>query len=647
VGHALWHLVDVVRDKDERRTIVVCSQVTEGGDELLAAPEIEPRRGFVEQDDVGLVHQRSREQDPLLLAGRQRRQRPLCEPADVHAVETGEGALAIGVRVSVPPGLERGVLGGHHDVARRERRTELAGERRRRVADAAAELTDIGTTERLTEHPNDAGRRVLVHRGDPQERRLATAVRAEHEPSLVGANVQREVVEDSPAVAYEHDRVEFERGRADGHGCCVAGGKATGDARNRTATRDSLAYAMRSAVQRTLMLLATGAMLLVFAAPAVAQTDDDAAERAAQEIAAARERANQAAEDYFAAESQLELLELQQERLVLELANQIDLVAELRRAVEYVAVSRFVSSGASGIPILTDLRKPTEQLHGDVLANVVAESGATTLDDYDAALDVLDAKQLELDEAEVAVVHQQGELLRLQSDAEAEVVQLREIESQRLKDEDVRIALAAKQRQDDRQLEELQRRQAEAQRASAATPGSGATVSASSSNGTTAGNLGASGGEAGGRTGGGGAGTNPRAAGDGYLDTIICPVQGGSAYGNTWGAPRSGGRRHQGVDMLAPTGTPLQAVVSGMVTQAPNNRLGGLTVSVHGDNGNRYYYGHLSAYEGEPRRVEQGEVIGYVGDSGNAQGTPHLHFEIHPGGGVAVNPYPSVRAAGC
>jgi murein DD-endopeptidase MepM/ murein hydrolase activator NlpD len=403
---------------------------------------------------------------------------------------------------------------------------------------------------------------------------------------------------------------------------------------------------MRPAVRRNLTLLATAAMVLGSAVPASAQTDEDAAERAAEEIAAARERANQAAEDYFTAESQLELLELQQERLVLEVADNVDLVAELRRAVEHVAVNRFVSSGASGIPILTDLRRPTEQLHGDVLANVVAESGATTLDDYDAALDALDDKQLELEEAEAAVVNQQEELQRLQADAEAEVVRLREIEAQRLQDEDVRIALAAKQRAADRQLAELQRREAEARRSSAATPGSGATVSASSSSGTTAGNLGASGGEAGGRTGGGGAGTNPRASGDGYLDTIICPIQGGSAYGNSWGAPRSGGRRHQGVDMLAPIGTPLQAVVSGTVTHG-TNRFGGATVSVHGDNGNRYYYGHLSAREGEPGRVEQGQVIGYVGDTGNAAGTPHLHFEIHPGGGVAVNPYASVRAAGC
>jgi len=405
---------------------------------------------------------------------------------------------------------------------------------------------------------------------------------------------------------------------------------------------------MKSAVRRILAVAAAASALGSFTAPAWAQTDDEAAERAAREIAAARERANQAAEDFFAAESRLELLLLEQERLQIELSDLADEVDELKRAVEFVAISRFVSSGASGIPILTDLRGPTEQLHGDVLATVVAESGAITLDDYDEARARLRDKEHELEETEAALERQKVELVKLQSDAEAEVERLREVEGQRLQDEAIAAALLAQQREESRQLAELERRRAEAARVAASSGGATVVaVSAGSSDGDTTGNQGLSGGEAGGRTGGGGAGTNPRAAGAGYLDpTMICPIVGGSAYGDTWGAPRSGGRRHQGVDMLAPTGTPLQAVIGGFVSQR-NNALGGVTISLQGDNGNRYYYAHLSAYEGEGGRVETGTVIGYVGDTGNATGVPHLHFEIRPGGGVPMNPYPSVRAAGC
>lgn len=98
--------------------------------------------------------------------------------------------------------------------------------------------------------------------------------------------------------------------------------------------------------------------------------------------------------------------------------------------------------------------------------------------------------------------------------------------------------------------------------------------------------------------------------------------------------------------MLGSTGTPLVAVTSGSV-QFEQNNLGGNAVWMNGNNGYQYYYAHLSAFEGSSRSVSQGEVIGYIGDSGNARGTPHLHFEVHPGGGAAVNPTPYVRNAGC
>jgi murein DD-endopeptidase MepM/ murein hydrolase activator NlpD len=124
---------------------------------------------------------------------------------------------------------------------------------------------------------------------------------------------------------------------------------------------------------------------------------------------------------------------------------------------------------------------------------------------------------------------------------------------------------------------------------------------------------------------------------------IICPVRGAVSFVDSWHAPRHQGL-HMGVDLMAARGTPDVALVSGDV-EFRSGGLSGLGAYLHGDDGNLYYYFHLSAYEGGPRHVAQGEVIGYVGNTGDAQYTaPHTHFEIHPGGGAAVNPYPSVAA---
>lgn len=126
-----------------------------------------------------------------------------------------------------------------------------------------------------------------------------------------------------------------------------------------------------------------------------------------------------------------------------------------------------------------------------------------------------------------------------------------------------------------------------------------------------------------------------------------CPVAGAVSFSDTWGAPRSGGRRHQGVDMMAARGTPLVAIFEGTIRRISTNTLGGLTIWLRALNGDQFYYAHMDSYGdiSVGQRVPEGYVVGYIGTSGNAPDwLPHVHFEYHPGGGIAVNPYPLVRS---
>ena len=112
---------------------------------------------------------------------------------------------------------------------------------------------------------------------------------------------------------------------------------------------------------------------------------------------------------------------------------------------------------------------------------------------------------------------------------------------------------------------------------------------------------------------------------------------------NTWHAPRGTDRLHEGQDIFAPKGTPIYSATSGYVYKVGENNLGGQTVSVIGDGGRVYYYAHLDSYApgievGDP--VTRQSLLGYVGTTGNAQGTPpHLHFGVYTSGG-AINPLP-------
>jgi murein DD-endopeptidase MepM/ murein hydrolase activator NlpD len=126
--------------------------------------------------------------------------------------------------------------------------------------------------------------------------------------------------------------------------------------------------------------------------------------------------------------------------------------------------------------------------------------------------------------------------------------------------------------------------------------------------------------------------------------SLPVPVQGiePSQLADTWGAARSEGRRHEGIDIFALRGTPVVASTHGVVVRKGLNRLGGRVVGVIGPAGWYHYYAHLDAWSviGLGDWVEPGTVLGYVGDSGNAKGTPtHLHYGVYVQG-EATNPYP-------
>lgn len=130
-------------------------------------------------------------------------------------------------------------------------------------------------------------------------------------------------------------------------------------------------------------------------------------------------------------------------------------------------------------------------------------------------------------------------------------------------------------------------------------------------------------------------------------DGVVFPVAGPHTFINDWGFARSGGRTHKGTDIFAKHGTPLVAIERGVVYRMTNGNLGGIVLWLKGASGTSYYYAHLAGYANVTvgQMVRPGQLLGYVGNTGNARTTPpHLHLQIHPGGGPPTNPYPLLKA---
>ncbi|MGZ4671780.1 MAG: murein hydrolase activator EnvC family protein [Ilumatobacteraceae bacterium] len=407
-------------------------------------------------------------------------------------------------------------------------------------------------------------------------------------------------------------------------------------------------------MRRVLCLFAAVCFFGPLLSTTVGRADDTDAQKAAKEIADARDRANAAADAYFASESKIDQLTVQENQLQSEITALEGDVKALKLSVENVAIGRYTRSGSTGVPLLTGFQSPEDQVKIDALLNVIYDSSANDFDRFDALnADLADKRQKLADKKDQAE-KERANLAVLKDQAAAEVQRLKAIETDRLKDQAVRDALVAEQARRKRDTDRKRLLDAPTPEAVApidttvTMPGNAASDnSGDSGDGLSAGvatrpSLPDAGG---GQTGGGGMGSFFGGGANDYGGPgWVCPTGAAAApFADTWGAPRSGGRRHQGVDMIGQRGIPVVAVVDG-VAEPHSNVLGGTTIWLTGADGNGYYYAHLDGYA-QLGTVKAGTTIGFLGQTGNAQfSIAHLHFEIHPGEGPAVNPYPTVAA---
>ena len=145
-----------------------------------------------------------------------------------------------------------------------------------------------------------------------------------------------------------------------------------------------------------------------------------------------------------------------------------------------------------------------------------------------------------------------------------------------------------------------------------------------------------------------GASTSARAPASLPAGSHVFPLAGPSHFSDDFLFPRPGGRLHEGIDLFAARGTPVVAVAGGTLFRVGYSGVSGNRLWLRDAAGTEFFYAHLDAFAPAAREgayVEKGTVLGYNGDTGDARGTsPHLHFEIHPGGGGPTRPYPIVSS---
>ena len=375
---------------------------------------------------------------------------------------------------------------------------------------------------------------------------------------------------------------------------------------------------------RTIVLIAlVGALLGQGPTPGLAQSTADDFAEARQRLDALQQQANDLAKRYADAYARSSALEQE----ILELDSQIERLVRDQRSHREVVGARAVDAyvdGASdaGIALLFDDDSAMDSARRDVISEVIADRDQNALDE----LRVLGI-ELVSGRNELGISKAEQDALATELERESEQLEQKLIDAQRIRDE-LGDRLIAEEAAERRAAEARALAESEARARAASQPSPTSTTAADDLGEPNV--------------------TSPTppdepSDGGGSYGVEVCPIRGALAFSDTWGDPRPGGRSHQGVDLLSPSGTPNVAVTSGRIEQGYGERMGN-AIFLYGDNGVTYYYFHLSAFEGGPRDVDQGEVVGYTGTTG-ASGANHTHFEIHPGGGGPINPYDPVRAA--
>src|SRR5690554_3181700 len=382
-------------------------------------------------------------------------------------------------------------------------------------------------------------------------------------------------------------------------------------------------------------------LMMLLAVPAYAAVTEADIERAEQRMREAQARADSLAR-------QLEDAYVRQVQLEDEIANLTSAIErtqvrleEAEAEVEKLAVEMYIGS-TSSVALVALLGSDDSASAGLEYVRRVTGIEDASIANLKATRAELERQSDRLDQARAEQARVTEELAALAAEAEATLVAA---------SEDYQMLVEQRRREEEerrRREEEERRRREEQARLAAAAATSTTTTTPSNDSGDSPTTTAPS------QDGGSGESSNqsppttqppPPPSGGG----AACPVQGPVSFVDSWGAARSGGRAHQGVDMMAARGTPVAAIYDGTITRTGSgSALGGITIWMRSNAGDSFYYAHLDGIADGISggvSVSAGQIIGYVGSTGNASAAyPHLHFEYHPGGGGAVNPYPLVKS---